>query len=270
MTRGGDLSEGRRAVRAGALLWEAWRDGRQIDALPADCRPRTVEEAYAVQDGLAAAAGLAVAGYKIGATNARVQARFGVDAPFAGRLFADFVGASPLYVPPGRVNFHTVEPEFDFVLGRALAPRDAPYSRDEVEAAVASVHPAIEVPDSRYEDWLSMTAEDLIADNAIAGLLCLGPAAEGGLARDLAAQAVVVSVNGRAVGEGAGRNVLGDPWNVMVWLANHLRARGATLEAGRIVTTGSATDIVRCRPGDTVGADFGPLGRVEVRFGEPA
>ena len=61
-----------------------------------------------MQDGLAASARMAVAGYKIGATNARVQARFGVDAPFSGRVFADFVGESPLYVPAGRVNFHKV------------------------------------------------------------------------------------------------------------------------------------------------------------------
>ncbi len=196
-----------------------------------------------------------------------MQARFGVDAPFSGRVFADFVGASPLNVPPGRVNFFAIEPEFDFVLGRPLVPRAAPYTHDEVRRAVASVHPAIEVPDSRYADWLSMTAADLIADNAIAGLLCLGPAAPGGLARDLAAQRVAVSVNGKTVTEGAGRNVLGDPWNVLVWLANHLSARGAALETGHVVTTGSTTDIVRCRPGDAVAADFGPLGRVEVRFG---
>ena len=197
-----------------------------------------------------------------------MQARFGVDAPFSGRIFSEFVGPSPLCVPPGRVNFFAIEPEFDFVLGRSLAPRAAPYTRDEIRQAVASVHPAIEVPDSRYADWLSKTAAELIADNAIAGLLCLGPAAPGGLACDLAAQPVAVAVNGKTVAEGAGRNVLGDPWNALVWLANRLSARGATLEAGHIVTTGSATDIVRCRAGDAVAADFGPLGRVEVRFGE--
>ena len=268
MTRRNDGADGQQAMRGGALLWGAWQDGTQIDALPDDCRPATVEEAYAVQDGLAASAGLAVAGYKIGATNARVQARFGVDTPFSGRLFADFVGESPVFVPPGRVNFHTIEPEFDFVMGRALTPRAAPWTREEVREAVASVHPAIEVPDSRYTDWLSMTAADLIADNAIAGLLCIGPPGAGGLDRDLAAQPVAVRIDGTTVSEGAGRNVLGDPWNVLVWLANHLSARGATLEAGHIVTTGSATDVVQCRPGDTVTADFGPLGRVEVRFGK--
>ena len=116
-----------------------------------------------MQDGLAESAGLAVAGYKIGATNAQVQARFGVDAPFSGRLFADYVGGSPLTVPANTVNFYAIEAEFDFVMGQALPPRDAPYTQGDVRAAVASVHPAIEVPDSRYTDWLSMKAPDLIA-----------------------------------------------------------------------------------------------------------
>ena len=253
------------ATRAGALLWDAWRERRQLDALPADCRPGSLEEAYAVQDGLAASAGLALAGYKIGATNAQVQARFGVDAPFSGRVFADFVSESPLRVPADTVNFHAIEAEFDFVMGSALRPRAAPYTRDEVRAAVASVHPAIEVPDSRYVDWLSMKADDLIADNAIGCLLALGPAA-GGLGHDLAGQQVIVRVNGEVVSEGSGANVLGDPWNVMIWLANHLSGRGLTLEVGHVVTTGSAADVIQCKPGDTVTAAFGPIGTAEVHF----
>ncbi len=254
------------AARGGALLWEAWQEGTQIAALPGDCRPQTLDDAYAVQAGLAASAGLRLAGYKIGATNAQVQARFGVDAPFSGRLFREYVDESPLRVPAGAVNFHAIEAEFDFVMGHALPPRAAPYTRDEVRAAVRSVHPAIEVPDSRYADWLSMRAEDLIADNAIGCLLCVGPAAEGGLDHDLAGQQVIVRIDGEVVSEGAGSNVLGDPWNVMVWLANQLSARGDTLEAGHVVTTGSAADVVQCRPGDTVTAEFGPIGTAEVHF----
>ena len=77
----------------------------------------------------------------------------------------------------------------------------------------------------------------------------------------------IVRVNGEVVSEGAGSNVLGDPWNVMVWLANHLERPGAsTLEAGHVVTTGSAADVIQCQPGDTVTAEFGPIGRAEVHF----
>ena len=191
------------ATRGGALLWQAWQGRRQIAALPEDCRPETLDDAYAVQEGLVESAGLAIAGYKIGATNAQVQARFGVDAPFSGRLFADYVSESPLRVPADTVNFHASEAEFDFVMTRALDPRAAPYTRDDVRAAVASVHPAIEVPDSRYADWLAMKAPDLIGDNAIGCLLALGPEASGLLDHDLAGQPVIVRINGEVVSEGA-------------------------------------------------------------------
>ncbi len=258
-----------RAREAGGLLWRAWRERKPIDALPDALRPTSLEAAYAVQDGLVESAGLAVGGYKIGATNAKVQALFGVDGPFSGRVFKDHIGASPLLVPAGRVNFHVIEAEFDFVMGRTLPPREAPYVREEVKAAVAAVHPAIEVPDSRYTDWLAMKAADLIADNAIGCLLCLGAPSPDGLERDLADQPVTVRVDGEVRAEGAGRNVLGDPWNVLVWLANHLSARGLPLSTGAVVTTGSATEVVKCRPGETVTADFGPIGRAEVRFETP-
>ena len=129
------------------------------------------------------------------------------------------------------------------------------------------MHPAIEVPDSRYTDWLSMKAPDLIGDNAIGCLLCLGPAAADGLDRDLAGQPVIVRVNGEVVSEGAGSQ------RPRRSVERHGLARqpsragsGLTLDAGHVVTTGSAADVVQCQPGDTVTAEFGPIGRAEVHF----
>ncbi len=252
--------------KAGTMLWDARQNGTQLAALPDECRPSSIEEAYAIQDALTAASGLAVAGYKVGATNANVQAKFGVDTPFSGRVFAPFVSASPSVIPRGAVNFYVIEAEFDFHMARGLPPRAAPYTREELREAVASVSPAIEVPDSRYEDWLTMTAADLVADNAIGAHLTVGAPAAGGLDHDLAGQAVTVRVNGEVVSEGAGANVLGDPWEVMVWLANNLSSRGFGLEAGQVVTTGSAADVVSVSPGDTVVAEFGALGDATVHF----
>ena len=240
----------------------AQADRRTAGRLPAGDAGRGLRGAGRARE----SAGLAVAGYKIGATNAQVQARFGVDAPFSGRLFADLRGREPAHRAREHRELLRDRGGVRLRHGPGLAPRDAPYTREDVRAAVASVHPAIEVPDSRYTDWLSMKAPDLIGDNAIGCLLCLGPAAADGLDRDLAGQPVIVRVNGEVVSEGAGSNVLGDPWNVMVWLANHLGARGLTLDAGHVVTTGSAADVVQCQPGDTVTAEFGPIGRAEVHF----
>ena len=48
--------------------------------------------------------------------------------------------------------------------------------------------------------------------------------------------------------------------------ANALAATGRGLKAGDYVTTGTTTQPVPAAAGQTVLADFGALGRVEIRF----
>lgn len=259
--------ETNQAKEAGGLLCAAWRDGQKLEALPEACRPTTVDEGYAVQDALAAAMGHPVAGYKIGATNETVQRKFGVDTPFSGRLFAPFLMQCPARVAAGAVSAFVVEPEFAFRLARDLPPRGREYSLDEVMAATEGLCPAIEVPDTRYLNWLEAGVAQLVADNAIAGLLAVStPAAEDWRELDLSQHPVTVRIGGEVVAEGSGENVLGDPRAALTWLANALAERGEGLEAGQVVTTGSATDVVKVKPGDVVVADFGPLGSAEVSF----
>ena len=56
------------------------------------------------------------------------------------------------------------EVEFAFTMAADLPPDGAPYSRERVAAAVATLHPAIEVSDSRYTDWSAVGAPSIIAD----------------------------------------------------------------------------------------------------------
>jgi 2-keto-4-pentenoate hydratase len=58
-----------------------------------------------------------------------------------------------------------------------LKPQATPYSEEEVFSAVASLHPAIELPDSRYHHFEQVGAAQLIADNACAHWLVISPAA---------------------------------------------------------------------------------------------
>ena len=71
-----------------------------------------------------------------------------------------------------------VEVEFAFRMGRPLPPRSAAYTVEEVLAAVETLHPAIELPDSRFADFTAVGAPQLIADDACASLFLLGPAAD--------------------------------------------------------------------------------------------
>lgn len=255
-----------RAEAAARLLGTAWREHRRIDALPAACRPDTIDAGYAVQDALVRELGHAVVGFKIGATNRHAQAFFEVDQPFAGRLLEPFVLASPARIRRGRVHAHAIEAEFGFRLGSDLPPRAADYTVAEVVAATEALLPAIEIPDSRYVDWQTVGIAQLVADDAVAGLLALGPPASDWQGLDLASHEVSVRVDGALVASGSGRNVLGDPRNALTWLANQRSRRGDGLSAGQIVITGTAADIVTVQPGDRVTADFGALGAVEVTF----
>jgi len=256
------------AREAARLLLSNWQAGTCIPALPDACRPASRAEGYAVQAALQAVSGQSLAGWKIAATSAAGQAHIGVDGPLAGRLLSARVHSSGALVSLSGNRMRVAEPEFAFRMARDLPPRSGePYATQEVLAAVAALHPAIEVPDSRYQDYAQVGAAQLIADNACGRDFVLGqPAGMDWRALDLVGHPVQASVSGRLTRHGKGGNVLGDPRVALTWLANELRALGEGLRAGQIVTTGTCMLPIEIQPGDEVSADFGTLGRVEVRF----
>ncbi len=253
-----------KAKEAASLLWQAHRSRTPIPALPDDLRPRNISEGYQIQEALVVVADQKPIGWKIGCTSEQAQELLNVDAPFAGRLLANAVVASPARLREGTVTMGIAEAEFAFVLGRDLPARPRGYAIEEVIEAIGELRPAIELPDSRFADWQSLGAPQLIADNGVAAILVLGAPAANWQAKALRDQRVSVSINGATVAEGSGANVLGDPCRALAWLTNEMSKSGTGLKAGEIVSTGSCADIVRIAPGDRIVADFGPIGRVEV------
>jgi 2-keto-4-pentenoate hydratase len=84
---------------------------------------------------------------------------------------------------------------------------------------------------------------------------------------DVASHQVTLSIDGLVTGQGTGAECLGDPRNVLDWVVEKLRAGGIGLKKGQILSTGTCTGIVPLKRGQTAVADFGTLGKVEVRFG---
>jgi len=131
-------------------------------------------------------------------------------------------------------------------------------------SAVASLHPAIEIPDTRFTDFARVGLPSLLADALCGGHLMVGPPAVDWRADQLPYQAVVLAGTAGRLSEGTGRNVLGDPCTALAWAARELAARGSPLRAGDIVTTGAATPPVPVPPDDTLVAEFGRLGTVSA------
>lgn len=258
------------ARAASELLVGHWRSGTVLDALPDQLRPATRREGYAIQAELETLSATPLWGWKIAATSTAGQRHIGVDGPLAGRLLAEMVHADGATLPFGANRMRVAEAEFAFRLARDLPPRAEAYTVEEVLDAVAALHTAIEVPDSRFADFVTAGAAQLLADNACAHQFVLGPEAPANWRDiDLAAHRVTGRVTGRLEREGVGANVLGDPRIALAWLANELSRHGVTLAAGQVVTTGTCLVPMDVWPDDEVEMEYGGLGRVGIRFSAP-
>ena len=253
--------------KAADILWELWRKGERTNELPPMYRPVTRAEGYAIQGLLEERSASALFGWKIAATSSAGQSHIGVGGPLAGSLLREQVYDDGSNVSLGNTAMRVVEPEFAFRMDCNLLPREHLYTVKEVIESVHSVHPALEIPDSRYENFATVGEAQLIADNACAHEFILGAPAPT-LWRDIALelQPVEVSVGTRSVTSGVGSNVLSDPRVALTWLVNELSLMGISLKKDQIVTTGTAAIPSPINPGDTVSANFGSLGSVTVSF----
>lgn len=251
---------------ASKTLHDHWRAGTKFAGLDNGLRPRDRIEGYAIQGAIEKYSPHPLFGWKIAATSAAGQKHINVDGPMAGRILAETV------IPDGGTasmagnEMRVAEPEFAFRMRINLRPHDTPYTVQEVLDAVDTLHPAIEIPDSRFADFVSAGAAQIIADNACAHLFVLGPPTTADWrSRDLVEERPVVSMRGQQF-VGHGKNVLGDPRVALAWLANELSQLGVTLKAGQIVTTGTCHPPLPIQSGDLCVVDFGVLGKVSVGF----
>jgi len=253
-------------ARAADILWQARLAGKRLEILPEDCRPRSLDEGYAIQDLMAARCGQKTAGWKIAATSEAGQRHIGVSEPLAGRLFADFILPDGARRDAGPMHMRVVEAEFAFRFGRDLPPRGSPYDVEEVMAGAVGLHLAIELPDARFERFAEIGPPSIAADDAFAAWYILGPQIANWRRLDLPAQPVRATRNGRPAGEGSGANALGDPRLALAWLVNERAKRGDGVKAGEVVITGTCLKPVEIEPGDHVIIEFPGLGEMKVAF----
>jgi 2-oxo-3-hexenedioate decarboxylase len=207
------------------------------------------------------AAGEQLVGAKLGLTSKVKQRVMNVDSPLYGWVTSGMLAPYGEPVDLSRLIHPRVEPEIAFLLARDLP---APATVTSVLAATEAVFAAIDVLDSRYENF-RFTLPDVIADNASAGLFLLGPTVlPPSQIPDLRLLGCVLRTNGDVVETAAGAATMGHPAAAVAWLANRLAAHKQTLRAGWLVFSGGLTEPVHLRPGVSVAAEFDGLGTIEV------
>jgi 2-keto-4-pentenoate hydratase len=246
----------RQIVEAATLLAKARREGVLIAELPERCRPAAVADGHAVQDAVAALLGEPVGGFKASAPPN--------GEPTRGAIFARTIHGTPARVPAASVPLRGVEGEVAFRFRRDLPARPEPYTRQEVAAAVDACA-AIEVVDSRFQDYKARGTLEKLADNASNGAFVHAEPVADWQRLDLPSIHVTLSVNGQVQVDRNGGHPTSDPLGSAVALVEMLRGGGG-VRAGQFVTCGTYTGIRFLQPGDTCAVHFDGLGDVEVTF----
>jgi 2-keto-4-pentenoate hydratase len=257
------MSERVEVNRLAQSLFEATQARRAI-APPTAVEPSLdIDTAYRIQ---AAGAELRVRhgerliGYKLGLVSRAKQEAMGVAEPLWGRLTSAMVHDEEVPLDLATLIHPRVEHEIAFLVGSAIDGARA--TVPDVLAATRGVFPALEVLDSRYENF-QFSLPDVIADNASSSRIVFGGQLLPADALDLQLEGVVLRRNGNVVQTAAGAAVAGHPAAAVSWLARQV----GRIEAGSLVLSGGLTAPIELAPGDVVVAEYATLGGVTLICG---
>jgi 2-keto-4-pentenoate hydratase len=252
--------------KAADFLLEAEKTKKVIHPLTAIYPDITVDDAYYIQleqIRRKVENGALIVGKKIGATSKAIQNMFGVNQPDYGHLLDDMMFVEGETISLDQYIQPKVEFEIAFILKKDLKGPNV--SILDVIEATDYIAPAIEVIDSRIEDW-KIKFEDTVADNGSSAGAVIGgkPAKLEGI--DLTNIGMVAYKNGEMIDSAAGAAVLGNPLRAVAWLANSLGKYDVSLKAGEVVLSGALTSAVEISDGDTFTAEFAHIGSVTASF----
>jgi 2-keto-4-pentenoate hydratase len=246
------------AATAAAILVARRRSGLQGARLPESCRPADLDAALAIQAAVSAQLGEGIAAWKCG-------------LPAAGRvvlapIYAGTVDNSAPCALRVRAGQARVEPELAFILGRDLPVRESPYTRAEVDAAIARTHLALELIDSRYSDAADASFAENLADGLLNQGLFIGPQVDAAAAQAASDFTLRITLATGETSQLAGRHPSADPRAPLYWLAEYLRSKGQGLQAGQAVITGSYAGSVDLPLEQDIAIQYGSLGTLTVHF----
>jgi 2-keto-4-pentenoate hydratase len=262
----GELMDAQSIQGAAARLWNLWSNDEFIPELPRDLRPMDLDEGWDVQRALDALAGPRI-GWKIASTTVRFQKLMGITGPLVGALYECQLLPNRSTVRP--TSLAMVEGEFAFRMRGDLEPDRAPFTREAVLARVGSVHAGLDVPDYRlatFGQTPHVSIPQMVADFMASRYFVEGDALDvmPYMLRDIE---VVAHRNQIEESRGRGSDVLGDPLEALVWLANELAKRGERIRDGDLITTGACAVVMNMAAGDSVSATFAHNDEVGISFG---
>jgi len=257
---------------AATQLYEAEKNRVQITPLTLNYADMDMDDAYAIQKAWVdrkIADGRKVTGYKIGLTSRAMQMAMNIDTPDFGVLLDDMAYVDGDSIRAADFTDPRIEVELAFVLKEPLFGENV--TVEEVMAATDYVVPALELIAARSyrvdpATGYTRNVYDTIADNAAnAGyVVSKTPVDPGGI--DLRWVGAMLFLNGAVEETGLAGGVMGHPAHGIRWVCKRFAPHGIGLQPGQFILAGSFTRPVVVKAGDTILADYGPLGTIEVKF----
>ena len=238
------------------LLLSARRDtSRRIVALPLDVVPKDIENAYHVQRLVSGKLG-PIGGWKVGAPGGMRM---------CGPLPASGVRSSPAQLVARENPYRGIEAEVAFRMAIDLPPRTTAYTRPQIVAAIATMHPAIEVLEPRYVDPDKFDLLTNLADTQSHGEFIFGAGTLDWQGINLDEMKCEQFVDGVLTKDRVGYP-FGDILDMVSWLANIGTVWAGGLKAGQFVTCGSWTGKECVSPNASVRVHFSGIGEVQLRY----
>lgn len=244
-----------------ARMIESRRAGQKLAPL-SDDDDLSIEDGYAIQDAFRAeliSRGQQPIGWKLAATGPVGREVLGVTEPIFGFLFPQSYENGAAVSDGGFVELH-VEAEIAFRLASDLAGPGVDLAA--ARRALDCVMPSFELADLSFTEM--PPPGDMIANGALGAGVVLGAPLSLHEGLDLAEERVIFEQNGQHVSATEGKDIMGNPLNALIWLANRLADRGESLQAGDVVMTGGVSKLIRPAVGDALHANFSGLGDIHM------
>jgi 2-keto-4-pentenoate hydratase len=238
-----------------ALLLQAYKNRRRLDASP-ESGPDSVQDAYAAQRAvwLESVGDTRPSTWKAGAPNRQTE-------PTAAAVFPQRLAFSPALFAADDFFTLGIEAEISLRFSHDLPARAEPYRPEEIRAAIASAHVAMELVDTRLADPDAAGPFWRLADNLLNGGLVIGAAIPNWRELDFSGLVVRVLANGICLAETIGRPPLDDLFYCLPWWIAHIGG----VRAGDIVTTGAWNGMHPVSLPAEVSVEFVGVGRVSAQ-----
>ena len=240
-------------------------DSAALNATPIEqlslASPFTLQQAYAIKTASIQRRldrGEHLIGIKMGFTSQAKMTQMGVDDMIWGRLTNTMLLEEGGELDLSRYIHPRIEPEIAFILKKPLIGE---ITAAQALSAVEAIVPAMEVIDSRYQNF-KFSLEDVVADNSSSSGLVLGNWHSPKL--DIENLGMVLEFDGREVQIGSSAAILGHPIRSLVAAARLAGEAELELQPGWIIMAGAATAAEAITPGTHISARVEKLGRLSI------